>query len=135
MTRPSDLPPGVGVNDLPGNRPEDDEWEHFVDRLATLCESSKIEMLDLGDPAVERFIGAVHTLSFTLGFEQGRAEGEIDAAAKFAPPDLFDEPPAPEGWKPGGPKMPRNPTPPAAEPSATRHLLPGFIRPGEEESC
>lgn len=27
------LPPGVSVSDIPGNRPEDEEWERLWDRL------------------------------------------------------------------------------------------------------
>lgn len=27
------LPPGVSVSDIPGNRPEDEAWERLMDRL------------------------------------------------------------------------------------------------------
>jgi len=28
-----DLPPGVCLSDIPGNRPEDEEWEQIVDHF------------------------------------------------------------------------------------------------------
>ena len=29
----SNLPPGVSVSDIPGNRPEDEAWEKLIDKI------------------------------------------------------------------------------------------------------
>ena len=31
----SNLPPGVSVSDIPGNRPEDDAWDELVESIGT----------------------------------------------------------------------------------------------------
>ena len=30
----SNLPPGVSVSDIPGNRPEDEAWERLIERIS-----------------------------------------------------------------------------------------------------
>lgn len=40
---PSNLPPGVGVSDIPGNRPEELEWDTFFETVSDYCSKNGIE--------------------------------------------------------------------------------------------
>lgn len=40
----SNLPPGVSVGMIPGNRPEDEAWEKFLTAFDAECEKQKVEI-------------------------------------------------------------------------------------------
>jgi hypothetical protein len=107
VTRPSDLPPGCSPNDIPGNRPGDDDDERFAQALAHAAVEAGItepswDCLDLDDPAwkpsatrwsdreVRRLLRLAEEIGYQRGFAEGRAEGEIDVAARFEPSDEED---------------------------------------------
>jgi hypothetical protein len=80
------LPPGVSVSDIPGNRPSDIEEEQFFDKLSE-------EMLKLGwrqpdiDDAFEndfttKLISQARDIGYGAGFGEGRAEEQMAEAAK-----------------------------------------------------
>ena len=85
MTRLSDLPPGCSPNDLPG-WDDDDE-----DRFAAACREAGLpepdwNRLDLNDAAWKVLLVA-RNVGYDEGFRDGRHEGELDAAEKWAPRD------------------------------------------------
>jgi hypothetical protein len=84
----SNLPPGVSENMIPGNRPEDEADEGFWVAVLT-----QLEKMNLGnfvndlaeDSEVWKMVVIVRELAYQAGFNEGRAEGELDAAQKFDP--------------------------------------------------
>lgn len=106
MTRPSDLPPGVSERDLPGWNDDDDEAlfiEALSDRIAErrnlTAAKLLVELLDrrATQGGMLAILATARGLAYDEGFEVGRAEGELDAAARFEPSDeeIAAEPPTP----------------------------------------
>jgi hypothetical protein len=88
VTRPSDLPPGCSASSIPGNRPGDDDDERFADLLATRADRDGIPEHRIDDALngdVWRLLLIALEIGREWGFAEGRAEGEIDAAARFEP--------------------------------------------------
>ena len=42
----SNLPPGVTENMIPGNSPQDMEWDRVIDEMITWCERKGVEPMD-----------------------------------------------------------------------------------------
>jgi hypothetical protein len=88
------MPPGVGPGDIPGNGPEDEADEKFWDTVHERCIAAKTPglvepVVFLGDDSdpIWTMLNIVRDLAYEVGFREGRAEGELDAAERFAPRD------------------------------------------------
>lgn len=57
MPQPSDLPPGVSEHDIPGNRPEDDDYEVKVERLFMELLDAACKTLEAGLEQVKPSFG------------------------------------------------------------------------------
>lgn len=66
------LPPGVNVNDLPGNRPEDEADEVFLDKLGEKCPDVPEEMW--GEPWFFDAILAARDLAYEFGYTEGQRD-------------------------------------------------------------
>jgi hypothetical protein len=84
---PSNLPPGVSVNMIPGNRPEDDAEERFWDQLygRLLAEGHGHRRIDFlmdnvmcEESAASRLTRRAIELARDLGYEQGVADGRME---------------------------------------------------------
>lgn len=78
------LPPGCNVSDIPGNRPEDAEWERIEEKFwnddqnCTKALWEKFSKAKLDDALMD-----IVTKAITYGMELGRAEQQvIDAENK-----------------------------------------------------
>lgn len=91
------LPPGVGVNDISGNRPEDAEADAFVEALDERFErdypnyAKLLKQLYDGpmpegnfiyEEAVLGYAFAARDLAYAKGYEDGRRDAYIEEAAK-----------------------------------------------------
>lgn len=79
------LPPGCRVSDIPGNRPEDEANEVFWDILIGKMKEnhkglSTPEEAWYENDELIKLVEITRTLAFAEGFEQGRAEGQIEAS-------------------------------------------------------
>lgn len=81
----SNMPPGVGVNDIPGNRPEDIELEAF---WTALDEKFKAEYGDarfqkwlrlVEDDEAEDLIFDMVNIARELSYHRGYNEGKLEA--------------------------------------------------------
>jgi hypothetical protein len=80
------LPPGVGVFDIPGNRPEDEVWELFIEefykRFKEQYPSSFKRMESLLDDEFFDALGDALIIAYEMGesagFSSGRLEAELD---------------------------------------------------------
>lgn len=74
----SNLPPGVSVSDIPGNRPEDAAEEAFWDAFDAKCREAGIDMppIDL-DSSTAKLITIARDLGLMQGFNEGRAEEQM----------------------------------------------------------
>jgi hypothetical protein len=77
------LPPGVNVNDIPGNRPEDVEEEEFWDALDKQFQKDypyqwatirKIFESDEYDDAIIDYIRVARDIAFNAGYNAGQAD-------------------------------------------------------------
>lgn len=79
----SDMPPGVNVNDIPGNRPEDEAEERFWDALLTNLQYEGFDTAELDAlidrRIVRRAIQVAQLYGYGQGHSDGYAEAEIDA--------------------------------------------------------
>jgi hypothetical protein len=84
---PSNLPPGVSVNMIPGNRPEDDAEERFWNQLyeRLLAEGHGHRRIDFlmdnvmcEESAASRLTRRAIELARDMGYELGVAEGRAD---------------------------------------------------------
>lgn len=83
----NNLPPGVSENMIPGNRPEDldDEsfWEAIVGKVGIEAfEAFDDALFHQKDSSLWKLVNAVRELSYQTGFQEGRAEAQLDEAAK-----------------------------------------------------
>lgn len=76
----SNLPPGVSVSMIPGNRPEDDDDAFFAALDKKLGDSFPSEAWDA--PWFFDLVYAVQELSFAAGYNEGMAEAEIREASR-----------------------------------------------------
>lgn len=76
----SNLPPGVGVNDIPGNRPEDLAEEEFWEKLGEMCPDVPGWMWD--DEAVQSLVESARDLAYSAGYSQGSADEAVAAAGR-----------------------------------------------------
>lgn len=74
------MPPGVSVNDIPGNRPEDLAEEAWWDKLGELCPDVPEEVWD--DERVQKLVESARDLAYSTGYDEGRAEAELAAAMR-----------------------------------------------------
>jgi hypothetical protein len=74
------MPPGVSVNDIPGNRPEDLAADEFWEKLGESCPDVPEQIW--GDEVVQKLVESARDLAFSTGFNAGRAEAELDTAAR-----------------------------------------------------
>lgn len=84
------LPPGVNVSDIPGNRPEDLAEERFWEELEKRFEKNfpqyQRAIVNLTDiPHVEDALREYVTLARDMGYEQGFAEGKDERMIEDAP--------------------------------------------------
>lgn len=76
----SNLPPGVSVNDIPGNRPEDELYEQMWNTFYKLWEKSRIaakwDMSETYDDTIDKdwFINAVD-IAYQVGYDNGYDDG------------------------------------------------------------
>lgn len=86
----SNLPPGVSEGMIPGNRPEDEEWEEFMalvdEKMKQLLSpvhqgiiNGLNEMPVIGD-ALTEYIGLVRDISYAIGGSAGRLEEQMAQA-------------------------------------------------------
>jgi hypothetical protein len=79
------LPPGVGVFDIPGNRPEDEQWELFIEefykRFKERYPDSFAKMESLFDDEEEFFdvLADALTIAYEMGESAGFASGKLEA--------------------------------------------------------
>lgn len=81
----SNLPPGVSINDIPGNRPEDIEYERKWDRLYELWQKNKVAAPLDGIIDEDWFIDAVDIameFAYTTGYKDGIADQQLNDAIK-----------------------------------------------------
>lgn len=66
------LPPGVNVSDIPGNRPEDLAEEAWWDKLIELAPDDHLPADWWEDEGICALVGIVRDLAYTQGYKQGR---------------------------------------------------------------
>ena len=66
------LPPGVSVNDIPGNRPEDLAAEEFWEKLGEICPDVPEAIWD--DEKVQKLVESARDLAYAAGYAEGRAD-------------------------------------------------------------
>jgi hypothetical protein len=81
------LPPGVNVSDIPGNRPEDEMeeifWEALDEDLRKLGKYSEAELDMVGvEGLLTDAIYAAREIAYKVGFDEGRAEEQLAQAYK-----------------------------------------------------
>lgn len=81
------MPPGVSVNDIPGNRPEDLKEEAFWEAIEDKCREANLRAPGEGDEHAMLWIEMARDLAYADGFEDGKQEAIIDLAAKYADND------------------------------------------------
>jgi hypothetical protein len=67
----SNLPPGCSVSDIPGNRPEDAEWEEMNDCLFQVLDQQGFEAL------VDKVLERVHE-AYNAGYSDGEKISEAE---------------------------------------------------------
>lgn len=73
----SNLPPGVTLNMIPGNRPEDEAEERFWEALWTALEV-EVGAEFLENPRTEKVVNWVRDHVWKQAFEEGRTEAGLD---------------------------------------------------------
>lgn len=78
------LPPGVSVNDIPGNRPEDLAEEDWWDRLFQHPDipSSYLPEEWWDDEGITKLVILVRDLAYSAGYAEGRADEALAEAAR-----------------------------------------------------
>ena len=76
-----DLPPGVSVNDLPGNRREDEEyekrWDDYAAKASTICPLFDA-MWEVFDDELILLIDLAHDLGYAEGHNDGFSDAKLD---------------------------------------------------------
>lgn len=85
----SNLPPGVSVWMIPGNRPEDEAWERFLGVFDKVCENERIEIPEESYDAdwFMRCLSIAADLAYNEGYADGLNEAEIRRAEEMNPDD------------------------------------------------
>lgn len=81
----SNLPPGVSMNMIPGNRPEDLDEEAFYEALFAKLEERKVPAgaLDkLDEYPMTEVVEVARDLGYERGFADGRMEAQIEQALR-----------------------------------------------------
>jgi len=68
-----DLPPGVHLSDIPGNRPEDVEWEKVVERFYKDTGFSKSEKELIEAPGVDDIVCLAIGFGIKVGNERAKS--------------------------------------------------------------
>ena len=76
----SNLPPGVNVNMIPGNRPEDLADEAFWETLSDKLTDAQNDLLDDANSDLVAVVEAIRDLAWAAGAAEERAHAEIEAA-------------------------------------------------------
>lgn len=71
------MPPGVSVNDIPGNRPEDLAEEAWWEKLGELCPDVPQSIWD--DEVVQKLVESARDLAYSTGYDEGRADAALAA--------------------------------------------------------
>lgn len=66
------LPPGVSVNDIPGNRPEDLAEEAWWEKLGELCPDVPEAIWD--DEHVQKLVNVARDLAYAQGYGEATAD-------------------------------------------------------------
>jgi hypothetical protein len=74
------MPPGVSVNDIPGNRPEDLAEEAWWEKLGELCPDVPEEIWD--DERVQKLVESARDLAYSTGYQEGRADEQLAEAGR-----------------------------------------------------
>ena len=74
------MPPGVSVNDIPGNRPEDLAEEAWWEMLGEKCPDVPESIWD--DEHVQKLVESARDLAYSVGYGEGLAEGQMAEAAR-----------------------------------------------------
>ena len=69
-----DLPPGCSVSDIPGNRPEDAEWESIEENFYQQKRFTDKQWKYLGSKNRSQHLEEIITLAIDYGMELGREE-------------------------------------------------------------
>lgn len=80
----SNLPPGISVGMIPGNRPEDEDDERFWDELAKQLDPELVKQIDESDE-LQCLVLAVRDMSYTAGYCEGVADAKLDAMIAAEP--------------------------------------------------
>lgn len=72
----SNLPPGVNLSDIPGNRPEDEADEAFWRELDKQIDPEAMKLIDENDLVC--VIELVRDMAYTAGYREGVADGRLD---------------------------------------------------------
>jgi hypothetical protein len=74
------MPPGVSVNDIPGNRPEDLAEEAWWEKLGEICPDVPEEIWD--DERVQKLVESARDLAYSTGYQEGRADEQVAEAGR-----------------------------------------------------
>lgn len=74
------MPPGVSVSDIPGNRPEDLAEEAFWEKLAEMCCDLPESIWDA--PGVRTLVESARDLAWAAGYAEGQADEAMAEAAR-----------------------------------------------------
>jgi len=93
-----DLPPGVSINDIPGNRPEDEAEELFWEEFAKKLDEEKLEHIELNFPSAGetipleelwdnpdfvKLVQIARDMGFTAGYNQGCIDGAMELSSRM----------------------------------------------------
>lgn len=75
------LPPGVTVGMIPGNRPEDEAWERYTDEVYQRIRDAGVSQADadalFDNDHMVTLLGAAHSLAYEQGAAEERADREM----------------------------------------------------------
>jgi len=84
----NNLPPGCSVSSIPGNRPEDAEFENACEMATAVCRTAIPQLFDsaqrlgiLNEDRAEALVEAIANALITAydnGYEKGYKDGKID---------------------------------------------------------
>lgn len=90
------MPPGVSVNDIPGNRPEDLAADEFWEKLGESCPDVPDELFD--DEVVQKLVESARDLAYSAGYAAGRADQRSVERAVWQS-ESVDPQPQDERWR------------------------------------
>lgn len=68
------LPPGVNVNDIPGNRPEDEAEEAFWAAVFEKSPDDKLPEEWWDDEGITELVKLVRDLAYEVGYDEARRD-------------------------------------------------------------